>query len=162
MFRPLQILCTAAICIFILSCRSSHQEKTPDVSAPDKRPTISAQRIAPNHCRLVGTVVSIDSALLSSDPKDPCSKVPCRATVRVDSVIGYGSAFPEALSKGKEVVVAFKFTTAATEAFFPEMSHSYPGVQVGSTFIADIEAQRTLMSKRATGHEFVVYGYEVK
>ena len=44
----------------------------------------------------------------------PCSKPPCRATVLVDSVLGYGSSFGAPLAAGRSIRAEFTFTLAAT------------------------------------------------
>jgi len=168
--RALQSLLSMAICALLLSCSVAHREKTTEentgaereIITSNRRPMFEGQRIAPNKCRILGTVVAIDSTLELTDPSDPCSKVPCRATVRIDSVLGYGQAFPEPLTKGEEVSVKFKFTLSPTESLFPNMTQSYPGVQLGSTILSDIEAHERPMQIEASALSFEIYGYELQ
>jgi hypothetical protein len=115
--------------------------------------------IPPGHCRIVGTVIAIDTSLRSSNPSDPCAKVPCRARVRIDQILGYGPAFPQPLVPGEVVVVSFAFTTApTTKELFPSMQDTYPGVAVGSRFVANLNAEQ----KKDDGVTFTVYGYQLQ
>ncbi len=158
------------IFIFFISCGTARQEKTQDQSSGaepktvnlDKQPPIMGETIAPNKCRIIGTVVAIDSTLRSSDPTNPCSKVPCRAIVRVDSILGYGPAFLKPLSEGEKIPVTFVFTTGPTKNLFPNMTQSYPGVRAGSKILADLEAQERLRADNANSISFVIYGYKIK
>jgi hypothetical protein len=94
-------------------------------------------RIAPGTCRMVGTLVAIDSALEKSGP---CSKAPCQGIVRVDSILGYGSAFGNPIAVNAQIEVKFTFTVAPTSrALFPTMTQGLPGLQLGNQFQADIE-----------------------
>ncbi len=115
-------------------------------------------QISPGHCRIVGTIVSIDSVLDKDVPRDPCSIEPCNANVRVDSVIGYGNAFPP-LSPGNIIEVHFYFTLApTTKDLFPDLTEFLPGLQAGSTFTGDIDA--IPRPKQSAGSKiYGIYGY---
>lgn len=159
---PGRVLVLAAVCL--LSCKTTHQEKTGQGdSVSEQRPLARGETIPPNRCRLVGTIVAIDSGYRSSNPDEPCSRVPCRATVRVDSVLGYGQAFPTVLSQSEEIYVKFAFTLGPTRELFPDLSESYPGIRVGSTFTADVAGTAVpTMGKVYMSSAFEVYGYSVK
>lgn len=149
---------------FFVSCSSSHKEtKTPEPSAQEALLKASAERshrIPPSSCRLIGTIVSIDDSL-ADNPKDPCGKTPCRALVRVDSVLGYGQGFAPPLAEGNEIKITFKFTLNPTDDLFPNMNKAYPGLSVGDAFVANVEALRTGMSPK-DAPQFLVYGYKKK
>lgn len=102
-----------------------------------QKPAQPSPGISPDHCRIVGTVVSIDEAL-SSASGDPCSKAPCLATVRIDEVLGYGSGFTSRLAKGNQFVMRFQYTLSPTTTLFPEMSPPMPGLTAGAQFQADV------------------------
>jgi hypothetical protein len=96
-------------------------------------------RIAPGRCRIVGTLVAIDSVL---EKGGPCSKAPCRGFVRVDSVLGYGAAFGNPVAVSERVDVRFAFTLAPmSKELFPNMTEQLPGLQIGTRFQADLESQ---------------------
>lgn len=150
------------IILLVISCSSSHKEtKTAEPSKKEALLRASSEQrhqIPPGSCRLIATVVSIDDSL-AENPDDPCSQTPCRAVVRVDSVLGYGQGFAPPLARGNELEVTFKFTLHPTDTLFPNMTQSYPGLAVGETFLADVEALRTGMSPKDHPN-FLVYGYK--
>ncbi len=117
-----------------------------------------SENISPGHCRITGTIVRIDSTLDSGNKNNPCSKVPCTAVVKVDSVWGYGLGFPP-LGIGKEITIKFKFTLGpTTKELFPGMKDFYPGLKIGDSFLGDI--QKELESGTAgKGNFFTIYGY---
>ncbi len=114
-------------------------------------------RIAPGRCRIVGTLVSIDSTL---EKGGPCLKAPCRGFVRVDSVLGYGAAFGNPVAVNERIDVRFAFTLAPTSReLFPNMTKQLPGLQVGTRFQADLESQNEFgNSERRVS--YLVHDYE--
>jgi hypothetical protein len=138
--RTYAVLITVSI---LLGC-SAHTEKSVrnDQRTDSKQPgVISAQesRVPPGHCRIIGTLVGIDSTLVHGGP---CSKAPCRGLVRVDSILGYGSAFGSPLALKEEINVHFAFTLAATSKdLFPNMTERLPGLEIGARFEADVESR---------------------
>jgi len=127
-------------------------------------PQEAATSIAPNHCRIIGTIVSVDPDFRTGEPGTPTAEEPCLAVVRVDSVLGYGSAFGRPLAQGREIEVLFKFTLSPTKDLFPRLARHYPGLKAGSRFQADVElvSERPRESGAVAGYRHVVYGYEVK
>ncbi|MDE3057512.1 MAG: hypothetical protein KGJ59_06110 [Bacteroidota bacterium] len=118
--------------------------------------------IPPNHCRIRGTITAIDSAFADSDSSQPCAKIPCNAEIRIDSILGYGSSFGEPVVEGKEYAVHFAFTLArTTKELFPSMNEGYPGLNVGSSFVADIEQNAVRGATKSVMPVFVIYGYSV-
>ncbi len=95
--------------------------------------------LPPNTCRVRSTIVAIDTSFTGASSSDPCAKFPCEATVRIDEVLGYGSAFDRTLSAGETVTVTFAYTLAPTRLAYPDMKPGLPGLEVGSSFTADIE-----------------------
>ena len=150
----------------LVSCRSSKQEKTDDGHSSPAQEYSSASSlenasIAPGYCRIVGTVVHIDSILDLTDKSSPCSKAPCLASVKVDSIIGYGSSFIEPLSTGDTVFIKFMFTLSpTTKELFPDMKGSYPGLLLGSQFIGDISSQVQMKNYGMKNIPFLVYTYK--
>jgi len=74
-------------------------------------------------------------------------------------VLGYGQGFIRPLSKNKEVPITFNFTLWPTKDFFKNMTKTYPGLEVGSKFLADVEAQQLLGSE---SFMYSISGYEIK
>jgi hypothetical protein len=118
--------------------RSDHQQQQQSL-----RPIADlSTQIAPGRCRIVGTLVGIDSTL---EKGGPCSKAPCRGTVRVDSVLGYGAAFGNPIAVNEQINVRFAFTLAATtKDLFPTMTAQLPGLHIGAKFQTDLESQSEL------------------
>jgi len=87
----------------ISSCSASRQN--PNDAHPDPqrsvfgRVALSGLQIPPNTCRIVATLLVVDTA--SRDRQGPCADAPCFGLIRIDTVIGYGSAFPHPLSAGQ-------------------------------------------------------------
>lgn len=164
------ILCVlVALCFVLNTCRMSQSEKNSSKvgtrltqSKPEPAPSVGGEPIPPNHCRIIGTIVKIDSTVKSSVPTDPCSKAPCRAIVRIDSVLGYGAAFPRPLSTGDLLTIDFAFTLAPTKDLLPSMSKIYPGLHVNSQFAADVKAIQELSSQPVDQFSFILYDYEIR
>lgn len=151
----------------LLTCTKTRQNSEKTGTAEETVSSVEPQaitgtRIAPNHSRIIGTIVSIDETLLSTDPSDPYSKSPCRAVVRIDSVLGYGSAFTKPLTAGTEIPIFFKFTLSPTKNLFPNMTQEYPGLSVNSEFLADVEAAEVPIPGESSSIAYTIYGYEVK
>lgn len=144
-------------CFFIVSCSSSRYDKKERADVPKNPVPLAGETIPPNTCRLVATVISIDPTLKSGNDKDPCSKAPCFATVRVDSIVGYGAAFTKPLAVGNTISVTFAFTVAPTKEIIPSLSQSYPGVAKGTTFSADVISQQGLNDEVS----YRIYEYKI-
>ncbi len=145
--------------IGLLACAAQTDKSVRGEDQRQKLRPIAEQqtRIAPGKCRIIGTLMAIDSTMEDSGP---CSKAPCRATVRVDSVLGYGSAFGNPVSLNARIAVRFAFTVApTTKDLFPNMTNRLPGLQVGSTFQTDLESQIEMRSA-GTQSWYLVYDYK--
>jgi hypothetical protein len=149
----LLIVFVAASCMAACSAQvdKSVQEKNQRQQSNQVPIADQQTRIAPGRCRIVGTIVSIDSTL---DEKGPCSRAPCRAIVRVDSILGYGSSFGNPIALSKQISVRFAFTIAPTTSdLFPNAMEQLPGLQVGARFQTDIESQNEVgMSGRHSSY----------
>lgn len=116
-------------------------------------------QIAPSHCRLVGTIVSINPTR-STNPQDPCAKAPCQATIKITKILGYGSGFTTPLTEGSEVEMTFTFTLApTTNDLFPNLLARYPGLNTGDAFQADVQTQVKMGEAKPS---LIVMNYEVK
>ncbi len=128
----LTVACGGACLEGCLASGSPPAEKQPErgpAAAGDRVPTV-----APDRCRLVCTVLTIDTL---RDATGPCSMVPCTAVVRIDSILTYGFAFPPVLRVGQTISARFVFTTQQSDRWFPALSRRYPGVAAGSQLAAD-------------------------
>ena len=116
------------------------------------------EKISPDHCRIIGTVVKIDTLLYRQDLNSPCSKAPCMADVRIDSVLGYGSDFPP-LKLGKVIKVRFGFTLSpTTKDLFPHIVGYFPGLDVNDSFKADLQRIVEVDSTR-NKEGYIIYSY---
>ena len=70
----------------------------------------------------------------------PCGKVPCITVVKIDSILGYGSAFGKPLNRDTNIKLKFMFTTQeTTKKLFPNINKYYKGVNVGSQFFGNVK-----------------------
>lgn len=133
-----QLAAGFCLAFLILGCRSSQEQvKKEEASSQTQKPADVGPGVPPGHCRIVGTVISISNSL-TAKAEDPCSKAPCTASIKVDEILGYGSAFTSPLSAGKEIQVRFTFTLAPSKEMYPQMAPPLPGLAVGSRFQADL------------------------
>src|SRR5437867_5493956 len=153
--------------VLLISCSSTRKgDAEKDSKDQDRQQRLApllpgGEQVPPGHCRVRGTVVRIDSLVATPDTSNPCSRFPCRATVRVDSVLGYGAAFVHPLPLGSEIVVTFIFTLHPTAEIFPAMKESFPGLSIGSVFLADIEGTEGMAVHEKSEFSFSIYGYKV-
>lgn len=148
--------------LLLLSCATSKQDSSHAElieSAKQKIAMDIPPPIAPNTCKVVATVEAIDKMLKGTNEKDPCGKAPCTATIRIDSVIGYGSAFPKTFSAGGRLQARFAFTLSATKETMPDVKPALPGLRVGSKFTAAINASVAMGNSEPS---YTIYSYEVK
>ena len=149
-----------------LGCSSSQQESDAGATKPTgnvlhpPEPGESAQSVPPGHCRFFATVVSIDSLPAVPESAGPCSKAPCTATVRVDSVVAYGSAFPRPLAKGQLLHIRFIYTLNPSQLLFPGMKPGLPGLTSGDRFKADLEGTNTPVSAQDNGIAYTIRQYD--
>ncbi|MBI5472986.1 MAG: hypothetical protein HY961_11630 [Ignavibacteriae bacterium] len=147
--------------LMLSSCGTSKQENLelppPGQKAEDKSSGIThSLPLPPNVCRVTATVIQIEKPTTSSD-KDPCSKAPCSATIRIDSVHGYGAAFPKTLSPNEQLKVKFTYTLSSTAGNMPEVKPALPGLSTKSRFVANVIGLPTMGTQEPT---FTIYGYE--
>ncbi len=79
--------------------------------------------IPPNHANIVGTIIFIDT-LRSDETK------PTRALVQIDTVKGYGMAFPTLFSHEERIMINFS---------------QLSGLCVGSKFSANVRGMESMM-----------------
>lgn len=158
------IVCSMMLIVMYFGCSSSKSEKSTSIKIKDPQGKIGnvGEQIPPGITRFKGTVVFIDSTLeKSSNPKSPCSKSPCWAKVRVNSVIGFGAGGP-VISKSDTILVKFAFTLArTTKDMFPNIIKQMPGLQVGSSFRADLHrfSDITIDNKHSVV-KYTIYTYK--
>jgi hypothetical protein len=146
-----KLTCAILLVVVIAGCRSSRPE-----------PALFPETIPPNHCRVVGTVMAIDPSLSSAQPNDPCAKAPCRASIRIDEVVGYGAAFTPPLSKGDVIEVQFAFTTGDTRSIFPDLAQHFPGVTTGTKVKADLQSNDARKGSESGRNIFTIFFYQVQ
>ncbi len=154
-------LAPVGLAIILLACGTSKQEKVQGEQTAKEKLVINPPPPgpAPGTCKIVATVETIDKTLKGTSEKDPCGKAPCMATIKIDSVLGYGSAFPTVLGLGKRLTVRFAHSLNPTKDVWPEIQPPLPGLRVGAKFEALINGA-SLMGK--TEPEFTIYSYVTK
>ncbi|MBI5463852.1 MAG: hypothetical protein HY966_02710 [Ignavibacteriales bacterium] len=150
--------------IALVGCTRQTQEAAPRTQEKPKyaTPPVDAaypkEPVAPNVCRVIAKVVSIDSTL-DKQGESPCGKAPCTATLRIASVLGVGSSFGSTPAVNSELKVRFLYTTGATGKLFPNMKPDLPGLSVGSVIKTDLIGGGDAPSGSAT---VVVERYEIQ
>ena len=177
MSRSHAILSCIILPLFMAACSSSQQkaessDTTHAAPAPVATDTVARKSgmerqmelsamLAPRECRIIGTVTAIDRTL-DTVAGAPCSRFPCRATVRVDSVLGVGKSFLRVINRGEEVAVTFAHTVAPSKDVAPDLGVSLPGLDIGSRFQADI-VERYSADKRdphaASTPQYMIFLY---
>lgn len=134
--------------LFISACNSTQNLKS---TLPNK--------VAPNNCRIKGTVVNILDLIESSGP---CSLHPCTANVRINNVIETGFSFNSPIIKNDTINVKFEFTLSKTsKELFPTLEISFPGLKVGDIFIGDIEKIELIqLDNKSTNYEYKINNYD--
>lgn len=146
--------------MLLISCGTSKEERghSDDSQVAKERMVIRPSvPIPPNTCRVIASIQSIEQMFDGANDQDPCGKAPCLATVRIDSVLGFGSAFPSSIFAGKIIQVKFALTLNPTKEILPEVTPALPGLSVGSRFEALINAS---MAMGKTEPVLTIYGYE--
>jgi len=146
----------------VISCHKLEQGKTLEREKMNVRTGMIQNdvRIPPGKCRFIGTIEEIHDNQLSDNKDDPCSKVPCLATVRIDSVLGYGQGVLRPLAKGERIQVQFKFTLQPSATYFPRLKTVLPGLHLHNTFLADLNMQELIDSpkiKQAIHYSILTY-----
>ena len=164
-----RILIFVLLCCSVVSCGSKNrreaglgEDRAAQDSAADRNSGTIGTPIPPNNCRIIGVIVKIEDVAAFSGASEQCSQAPCWATIRIESVLGYGSAFGSPLTHGSEILVHFPFTVLPRQDIFPEMETRFPGLSAGSRFLADLEAQYRPGSGNDSSVKYVVYGYEIR
>lgn len=132
-----------------------HKEVTKD--STDQK-LADPNKIPPGQAEINGEIVEILPIQRMQNDKDPCSKAPCMAKVKVEN-ISYGAGFP-VINKKDTLTIKFNFTLLpTTKEMFPNMDETYPGLNVGDRF----SAHTSFVSSIGSGQsEFFVYGYSRK
>lgn len=129
-----------------------HKEISKD-SANNKE-LAQPNRISPGYAEITGQIVEILPIDNSRNEKDPCSKEPCKAKVKIENIT-YGPGFPTI--SGNTIVLNFNFTLSpTTKDMFPNMDDSYPGLKVGDKFRAMAGFENVVGKDQP---EFFINGY---
>lgn len=153
---------------FLIYCTGSKNELVQKKPNPDQNrmkerfirdPEKYTKKVLADRCRIIGTIKEIDSTRFLDNPKAPCGKYPCYATIVIDSILGYGSGFSSKVSRGQEIEVNFKFTLISSDITAPELQLGLPGLQKNNQFIADLEALPIIGEGKV---EYTIYRYELK
>lgn len=141
--KPTRRLFSFSFFIFLCFGCGQTQESTKDEDqspgkkfAPIPVEALDPEKMVPvGSCRVVARVLSIDP-VVSGGGDDPCSKAPCVAMVRIDSVLGCGSGAQGSLSSGSTVRARFATTLGPSKDLFPQLNPPLPGLKEGSVFKA--------------------------
>lgn len=133
--------------LLFFSCK--HTEKSVKQEEPVK--TESSEVAASNEAIVVAKVVSISE---QRDESGPCSKAPCYAVIKIESISNKGSLF-QLNDISKPVSVNFAFSLSATEGLF-RMKTNYPGLEINDKFEAKIQSRSAL----GDAFTYTIHGYK--
>jgi hypothetical protein len=149
--KRLLFYCFLIISLF-LSAFGCHREISKEA---DNKELAEPNRIPPGHAELTGQIIEILPIDKSQNEKDPCSYAPCKARVKIESIV-YGSGFPTV--SDNSIVLKFNFTLLPTaKEMFPNMDDSYPGLNAGDKFTA-LAGFESIIGKDQP--EYYVNGYK--
>lgn len=132
----LTLLCTVLLSILI-SCKETKETTT--LNEPAKEGS-QVSELASNEAFISGRIVSVSQ---ERDTDGPCSKAPCVAEVKVESISNKGKLFR--LDNMDEIIkVNFSYTLSPTETIFPSMQKHYPGLVMKDQFEAKIQSRISL------------------
>ncbi len=141
----------ALFSLYLIGCTSSKQSV--------QETNYSIKNIPPGQCRIVASIVKIDSTLSTGNENDPCSKAPCTAWIRVKNIVGYGAG-SAALSPSDTLKAKFAFTlNPTTKKTFPTLKENFPGLEEGSSFLADIQLMPSNPANHKKEKVYLIYGY---
>ena len=146
--RSILLFLLTFLCSFIISAQ---KDTTGNVIYK-----IDNQIIDPNNGLIEGEIIDILPAKKKRSQK-LCNKFPCKAIVRINKVVGYGSSFPIIFSKGMEIKVFFAHSLEPSKEVLPNLKYNLPGLSTGAKFKAKIEA----IEKLGGSIKYSVYYYEV-
>ena len=153
--RTLLVMAVAALTIS--SCSSSKSNYTKNPNEEIARPEAIRDPVPAGHCRVVATIVNVHPPQQGGKEEDPCRRFPCSATVRVDSVLGYGSGFRSALGPGQVIEARFVYTLAPSREAHPGQAFSLPGLGEGDRFQADLSGGSEAMGQETESYGVALY-----
>lgn len=144
----------------IMLCGCGSHQKANDTASDAQTATIQelSPAVSAGYCRVLATVTAIDTARYSGDANSPCAKAPCRAILKVETILGAGAGFHPPLVAGNSIPVKFAYSTAPSSEVAPDLADPLPGVQAGDRIRVDIAGRQPEMGG-ATGREYTVYQY---
>ena len=136
---------------------------TPDADSLNEELPLQQQSksLPSNTCRVLATVYQLNDPTQQANLSAPCDKAPCFGKLRIDSVIGYGAAFPRPISPGDSLAVRFMYTAGMTGIMWPELHRDLPGLSIGDTFKVDILGVNVMSRNGSPKTEFRIYVYEL-
>ena len=147
-----KILLLSVFSLYLLGCTAGRSSTNGSMD--------TSKSIPPGQCRIIATVIKIDSTLSGGTEKDPCSKVPCTAWIRVKSIVAYGAG-SGGLNRGDTLKTKFAFTLEPTNSnTFPNLKENLPGLNEGASFIADIQLIPSNPVNPKKEKVYLVYGYK--
>lgn len=151
-----KIIVLISIVFSVFSC--SNNRYIPDEDSLSK----SELNIPRGALYISGTILSIAKDKLSKDLNSPCSKVPCWASVKIDSIFGSGKQSPS-LQLNDSIKVHFVFTLSkTTDDLVPNLSRKLPGLKVNDRFKGNIKVLASYSGKNNIGkNSYSIDFYEI-
>ncbi|PSR56029.1 hypothetical protein AHMF7605_22280 [Adhaeribacter arboris] len=132
------------------------KKKVPPLPITLNNQQTAAPVIAPGHCRIIGKVIAI-SPEPEAGATGICGKVPCRAKIKIQKILGYGHSFNQTLAIDQEVNAYFTFSLQPTAKLLPNMTTPLSGLKIGSSFQADISPSAEMAGTTVPWYQVAVY-----
>ena len=162
--RNLISISLITLMLFLVFACSTEKNKSTETAEkqmdPPKHQLYPKEVISVGKCRVEATVVEILEPSAKTNEKDPCSKFPCVAKIKIDKIIGYGSAFPAVFNSEQIISVKFTTTLMPSAVVDPESGQKLPGLEKGDSFKADISSMQAMGEKN--NQTFLIYDYHKK
>jgi hypothetical protein len=138
-----KIRITLSLIVILLTVACSNNRIIPEEDSLSK----SELNIPRGSLFISGTIISIEKDKLSKDLNSPCSKVPCWALVKVDSIFGSGKQSPS-LQLNDSIKIHFAFTLSkTTDDLIPNLSRKLPGLKENDKFKGNIKVLESYSGK---------------
>jgi len=141
--------------LMTFGCGKKEQKQMP---VPESEYT--TEPVPPGHVKIIGTVVKIFPPEGQTSQEEICARFPCKVSVRIDSVLGYGSRAVGPLAQGDTLQVLFKLTVEPTQEILPDVQPPLPGLKEGERFVAVLESRAPEMGGKVSEPLLIGYRYE--
>ncbi len=144
--------CYILVAILLVGC--SITKKANDNSRNDVEQII--EKPSPNQCHIQAEIIEV--LPIDGRVKGICSENACKAIIKIEKVLAYGSSFSTVLSKEDIIEASFAYTLSPSNEISSMNVYKLPGLKLHDKFEANIEEIDVLNSKKP---KFKVFMYSL-